>query len=366
MHDAGHRDLHDRPDRRPRHHRRDPRGGAPSYLRGDQPPRRRQVDADRGARPARAGDHRGRGRARQGRTPQHRLRLDGDGEGAWHLDHVGRAAVRVRRPRGQPGRHPGPLGLLGGHLPGAVRGRLRGDADRRGEGAGAADTQAVPGLQGARHPGDHGHQQVGPARARPARADGRDLPRDRAAADTADLAGRASPATSRACWSGAPGDYVAYTRTAGGADAGAGGTAGRRRRCRRAKGPTGTTAVEESDLLAADGADHDQETVPRRDHDAGAVRLRDPQLRRGRAAGDAGRARAAGDAVRRRRGAAAPRRRAVQRLRVQGAGGHGHQPPRPGRLRARHLRRLRARHGGDARAERAAVRDQVRAGDVRS
>jgi peptide chain release factor 3 len=34
-------------------------------------------------------------------------RLDGDGEGAWHLDHVGRAAVRVRRPRDQPGRHPG-------------------------------------------------------------------------------------------------------------------------------------------------------------------------------------------------------------------------------------------------------------------
>ena len=38
--------------------------------------------------------------------------------------------------------------------------------------------------------GDHGDQQVGPARARGAGADGRDLPRHRSAADPADLAGR--------------------------------------------------------------------------------------------------------------------------------------------------------------------------------
>ena len=42
------------------------RGRAAPYLRGHLPPRRRQVDADRGARAARPGDQRGRRRARQG------------------------------------------------------------------------------------------------------------------------------------------------------------------------------------------------------------------------------------------------------------------------------------------------------------
>ena len=63
-------------------------------------------------------------------------------------------------------RHPRPLRLLGGHLPGAVR---RGRAvmlDRRRQGPRAADPEAVPGLQGARPPRDHGDQQVGPSRPR--------------------------------------------------------------------------------------------------------------------------------------------------------------------------------------------------------
>ena len=41
---------------------------------------------------------------------------------------------------------PGHARLLRGHLPGAGRRRLRGDADRRRQGAGAADPQAVRGL----------------------------------------------------------------------------------------------------------------------------------------------------------------------------------------------------------------------------
>ena len=59
------------------------------------------------------------------------------------------------------------------------------------------------------------------------------------------------------------------------------------------------------------------------------------------------------------------RGRAVLRARVQGAGQHGPGAPGPGGVRPGVLGPVRARHGADARRDGAAVRDQVRAGDVR-
>ena len=68
-------------------------------------------------------------------------------------------------------------------------------------------------------------------------------------------------------------------------------------------------------------------------------------------------------AGRRRRHAGA--HRPVQRLRVQGAGRHGHRAPRPAGVHPHLLGRLRARHGRHPRPHRPAVRDQVRPARVR-
>ena len=63
----------------------------------------------------------------------------------------------------------------------------------------------------------------------------------------------------------------------------------------------------------------------------------------------------------------APRagRRAVRGLRLQGPGRHGRRAPRPGRLHPGLLGRLRARHGGDPRRDRQALRHQVRPAGLR-
>ena len=67
----------------------------------------------------------------------------------------------------------------------------------------------------------------------------------------------------------------------------------------------------------------------------------------------------------RRRRQAPPPRRAVFGVRVQGAGQHGPQPPRPHRVRPHLLGQVRPRHGDDLRAHRQAVRHQVRVDRVR-
>ena len=64
-------------------------------------------------------------------------------------------------------------------------------------------------------------------------------------------------------------------------------------------------------------------------------------------------------------GVPAPARRAVLRLRLQGAGEHGPEPPRPHRLRARVLGPVRAGDGRHPRPHRQAVRHQVRPLGVR-
>src|SRR5688572_32263172 len=50
-----------------------------------------------------------------------------------------------------------PPGFLGGHLPDAGGGGQRGDVDRRGQGRGAADQEAVQGLSDARDPRSEEH-----------------------------------------------------------------------------------------------------------------------------------------------------------------------------------------------------------------
>ena len=67
----------------------------------------------------------------------------------------------------------------------------------------------------------------------------------------------------------------------------------------------------------------------------------------------------------RRQGRAAAARHAVQRLRLQDPGRHGHRAPRPAGLRPRLLGRLRARHRRHPRRDRQAVRDQVRPAGLR-
>ncbi len=78
-----------------------------------------------------------------------------------------------RGPRGEPAGHPGPPGLLRGHLPHAGRRGRGGDAHRRGQGRRAADQEALQGLPHARHPHLHLRQQAGPLRPRAAGPDGR-------------------------------------------------------------------------------------------------------------------------------------------------------------------------------------------------
>ena len=68
-----------------------------------------------------------------------RLRLDGDGAAARHLDQRGGARVRARRAPRHAARHTRAPGLQRRHLPDAARGRQRRHGARRGQGHRAAD-----------------------------------------------------------------------------------------------------------------------------------------------------------------------------------------------------------------------------------
>ncbi|CAA9325451.1 MAG: Peptide chain release factor 3, partial [uncultured Nocardioidaceae bacterium] len=340
-------------------HRGGRAGEASSHVRHHQSPRRRQVHADRGAGTARQDDLRGGRRPRQGRPPVHRLGLAGHGEGARHLHHVDGAAVRVRRHRREPARHPRARRLLGGHVPGAGGRRRGGDAGGRRQGARAADAEAVRGLPPQPHTGDHRRQQVGPARPVGARAAGRDRAPHRAQAHAAHLAGGHGR---RLPWRAEPVGFDVqqvhpYARRPH--DGRRGRAVGRRRTgrpgCglgRHARGARPAVARRQRPRPGG---------VPRRSYDAGAVHLGRPQLRRASRPGRAGRARAGAggtsDRVRRRPG---PRRR-LQRGRVQDAGGHGLRPPRPAGLRPHLLRPLRPGNGGHLVDHGPVVRHQVRA-----
>ena len=237
----------------------------------------------------------------------------------------------------QPARHPGPRRLLRGHLPRAVRGRRRRDAGRRREGPRAADAEAVRGLPAPRHPDHHGHQQVGPARPRRRSSCMDEIStRDRPAAHAADLAGRdrrrlprrAGPAHRRVrrgspAPPAAPPCAAEEHLDAGGrrrveGDACVQAAVEEQRAARRRPAPTTTRS-----------ASWPGRTTPVLFGSAvlnfGVRQLLDT-LRRPRPAA----------ARRDRTSTAQPRgrRRAVQRVRVQGAGRHGRRPPRPARVRA--------------------------------
>ena len=137
---------------------------------------------------------------RRGARPQdrsaRRLRLDGHRARARHLGHVGGGRVRSRPASPDAARHAGPQGLQRRHLPHAVRGRRRGDGDRRREGHRVADAQAVRGLQAAPPAGADVHQQARsaePRSVRPARRDRARAGHSRGADELADRQRRSVP-----------------------------------------------------------------------------------------------------------------------------------------------------------------------------
>ena len=160
------------------------------------------------------------------------------------------------------------------------------------------------------------------------------------------------------------GTYRRFTRTAGGATIAPEETLSAEAALAR-EGDAWQQAVEEVELLAATGADHEQSlfldgvTTPVLFASAvsnfGVGALLDTLV--GLAPPPAGAAR------RRRRRAGADR--SVQRLRLQGPGRHGQRAPRPAGLHPHLLGRVRARHGGHPRTHRPPVRDEVRPARVR-
>ena len=163
----------------------------------------------------------------------------------------------------------------------------------------------------------------------------------------------------------ATGEYTAYTRTPGGAERALEERLRRPDEARDREGAAYEAAAEELALLDEIGAEIDMpsflagESSPvlfgaalpnfgvRRLLDAMCALAPAPAPR-----ASASRGRAAGG-------------RAVLRAGVQGAGQHGPGAPGPGGVRPGVLGAVRARHGADPRRDRAAVRDEVRAGDVR-
>ena len=118
----------------------------------------------RGHRPGRAWS-----RAKKERPGRH-LRLDGDREAARHLRHLFRHAVPVRGLLHQHPGHPGPPGLLRGHLPHPDGRRLRRHGHRRGQGRGAQTRKLFKVCAMRDIPDLHLYQQDGPGGPGPLRA----------------------------------------------------------------------------------------------------------------------------------------------------------------------------------------------------
>ena len=330
------------------------RGGTSPHLRDHLPPGRGQDHADREAPAVRRAARRGRRRGRQAHPPGRHVGLHGDRAPPRDLGLLHGAALRARRGRAEPARHPRPPRLLRGHAARAQRGRRRGHAARRGARRGAADAAALRGRARPRHPAADVHQQVRPpghgaagdARPRGVRAGHRAGRGDLAGRDPRRLPRRRRPLHGRVPPVHAhPGRSDGRTR--GDPDAGAGARPRGRRVEHRAGGARAPgrrgRAVRRRRVLA------------RRLH-ARLLRLGGLELRRAPAAGGrrAPRPGAAPSRDARRRPAAD--RRAVLGARLQGPGQHGPQAPRPRRLPARVLGALRARDEGDQRPHRAAVR----------
>ena len=155
------------------------------------------------------------------------------------------------------------------------------------------------------------------------------------------------------------GEFVKYTRTAGGATR----APERRMGADEVEDDDAfqwSAAVEEHELLTLDDADHDQErflageTTPVMFASAlqnfGVAQLLDLLL-------DIAPDPSATEGV---DGSVRADRRRVQRVRLQGAVRDEQRPPRPARLRPRRVRHLRARHGRHPRRHRPALRDEVR------
>ena len=337
-----------------------PRDRPAPHLRDHLAPGRRQDHADREVPALRRRHPDGRPGARQGRGAPHPLGLHEARAGARHLGLRLGDVVPVPRLVVQPRRHPRPLGLLRGHLPHADRRRRRGHGDRRRQGRREPDPQALRGLPAARPADPHLLQQDGPRGARHLRDHRRDPARAAARRLPGLLADRPGPRLPRLL------RHAARPARADGPrrpqpprrehpDAGP-------------RRPGAWPSTSRADLLATpargggDGARAAAGLRPagdaRRQPQPDLVRLGDQLLRRAGADGRHRRLRPAAGGPRRR--AARGRRLGAggHRLRLQGAGQHGPQAPRPRRLRPALLGPLRARHEAPPRPDRQADGDR--------
>ena len=157
------------------------------------------------------------------------------------------------------------------------------------------------------------------------------------------------------------GEFVKYTRTAGGATRAPERRMRRRPRSRTDDARLWTAAVEEHELLTARRRRPRPGALPGRRDDAGDVRLGPAELRRRPAARPAARPRPGPQ--RRPQGVDGSVREVDDDFsafvfKVQS--GMNNAAPRPARLRPGRVGHLRARHGRHPRLDRAAVRDEVR------
>ena len=202
-------------------------------------------------------------------------RLDGDGEGPRHLHHLRRAAVRLPRRV---------INLLDtpGHADFSEDTyRVLAAVDAAVmllDAAKGLEPQTLKLFDVCRHRGipvHHLRQQVGPARPRGARAAGRDRASDRPASPMPLTWPVGIAGDFRGVLDRATGEFVRFTRTAGGATDRARGARPRRRQAAaRRRARPGDGASRRASCSSAMGQVHDQATLPRRRGDAGAVRRR--------------------------------------------------------------------------------------------
>ena len=262
---------------------------------------------------------------------------------------------------------PGHARLLRGHLPGAGRRRLRGDAAstrprassrRRSSCSRCAATAASRASRSST-------SGTGPGRTPLELIDEIEQPIG-LQPDPGDLAGRIA-GDFRGVVDRRTGRFIRFTRTAGGATDRARGARRRRAWPRRGGRRLGAGGRGAASCSSATAPTYDHETFLAGRVDAGVLRLRrSPTSASASCSTPSSTSPRRRRPDRRRRRSRARSTRRSRGVRLQGPGQHGPAAPRPPRLRPGLLGSLRARHGRHPRPHRQAVRHQVRAVGLRS
>ena len=304
----------------------------PPHLRDHLPPRRGQDDAHRKtALFRRRNPSRRRSEGARAKPPR-AVGLDEDRAAARHLGHLVGDDLRTRRHHLQPARHAGPRGLQRRHLSHPHRGRFRGHGHRRRQGHRAADAQIVRGLPPAVRPDHHLRQQGRSRRPSGLRTARRDRRHAGIGRRTDELAGRHGRRVRGRARPHHQHDQPPRRRQP---------RLSRQDRNRpHAVRPLGRGDRTRPGRLCGVR----WRGLSQRRPDAGLFRLRAQGLRRRRTDRRARRAcPAAARAACRTRARRTGQRRS-HRLRIQGAGEHGPQPPRPHRLHAAVFGHVQTRH----------------------